>query len=265
MATTGNVSAGLTSFIERLGERLLSVNPAIAAFTISFVSNAIPFMTVPYLFIIAQYGALMDSVYAKIVVSIAGGLGAAVGKLVVFYMGQGVHHILSEEKREDLEFFVKMFRRSMFLAVLLFAALPLPDDLLYIPLGVAGYSPLLFFVAVALGKIFLTSLAVLFGDAVGRLGRYLGEALGVKETSAAYGLTTTLLLIALGLLAAYVVIRMNWKKIVQVYNDYGAIAAFIEMIVQFIIALLPRRLGAILERKADEVLARLRGSPKRGQ
>jgi uncharacterized membrane protein YdjX (TVP38/TMEM64 family) len=261
----GSGSSGFEGLLERLGERLLSVNPAVAAFVISLVSNAIPFMTVPYLFIIAQYGALMDNAYAKIVVSVAGGLGAAVGKLIVFYMGQGVHRMLSEEKREDLEFFVQMFRRSVFLAVFLFAALPLPDDLLYIPLGVAGYSPLLFFAAVALGKVFLTTVAVVFGDAVGRLGRYLSSLLGVKEGTATYGLTTTILLVALGLLATYIVIRMNWKKIVYAYNEYGPVIGTLELLIQFFIALLPRRLGARLEQKADEVLARLAGGEQRQQ
>jgi len=262
-----NAAGGFEELVRSLGQRLLSVNPALASLVISFVSNAIPFMTVPYLFVIAQYSAFIDSVYEKVLIAISGGLGAALGKLVVFYMGQGVHHVLSEEKREDLEYFVRMFRRSMFLAVFLFAALPLPDDLLYIPLGIAGYSPLLFFLAVASGKIVLTALAVLFGDAVRRLSEWLGAQLGVNMSgSAAAGLTTTLLLVALGLVIAYVTVRMNWRKIVDAYNTYGPLIGLAEMVVQFFIALLPRRVATRVEEKTDALLSRLargRGRPQR--
>jgi len=265
VGTSNTNMSSVEEFIQRLGERLLSVNPVLASLLISFVSNAIPFMSVPYLFIIAQYGALMDSFYEKLAVAISGGIGAALGKLVVFYMGQGVHKVLSEEKREDLEHFVNMFKRSMFLAIFIFAALPLPDDLLYVPLGIAGYSPVLFFIAVTLGKIVMTAMAVLFGDAVRRLSEWIGTKLGipVNESSAAFNLTTTLILIVLGIVAAVVIVRMNWRKIVEAYNMRGPLAGFAELIIQFFLALLPRRVAARIEKKTDELLAKLGGTPRR--
>jgi len=266
-AASNTTMSGFEQFIQRLGERLLSINPILASLFIAFISNAIPFMSVPYLFIIAQYSALMDSFYEKLAITISGGIGAALGKLVVFYMGHGVHKVLSEEKREDLEYFVRMFKRSMFLAIFVFAALPLPDDLLYVPLGIAGYSPVLFFVAVALGKIFMTAMAVLFGDAVRRLSEWLSQKLGipVSESSTAFNLTTTLVLIVLGIIAAVVIVRMNWRKIIDAYNTYGPLLGFAEMVIQFFLALLPRRVAARIEEKTDELLARLGGARARQQ
>ncbi len=237
-----------SSVIAAIVSWALSLNPVVASFVISLVFNAIPYMTVPYLVLIAGYGASGNfSMMDKLLVAVSGGVGAAVGKLVVFYIGRVGHHILSEETRENLEVFARAFRRGVFAAVLLFAALPLPDDVLYIPLGVAGYSPVLFFTAVALGKTFITGLAVFFGDLVKSL---------VAESSVDPVVTVAALLVG-SLIVAVIISRMNWRRIVEVYNEYGIIAATFEMIVQGLIALMPRNVRSRVEKKIDGLLPKL--------
>ncbi|KSW12147.1 hypothetical protein CF15_05125 [Pyrodictium occultum] len=204
---------------------------AIGAFLTAFVSNAIPYMTVPYLVVIAGYGAALNSVYEKILVALAGGLGAGLGKVVVYMLGRGVHQVLPERARENVELFAHVFSKGMFIAIFLFAALPLPDDVLYIPVGVAGYNPLLFFIAVTLGKIIITSLAVLLGNVVASL---TGSEGGFNPETIAG-------LIVASIIVSIVIVRMNWNKIIEVYDEKGVIPAFIEMIKQAFLALLPVR------------------------
>ncbi len=239
--------ASFEEFISDLAAVLGSVNPVLASFAIAFVSNVIPYMTVPYLVVIAGFGAMKSSMFEKFLIGIGGGLGAAVAKMVVFYIGGLVHHALSEETKENLDIFVRAFRRSMFVAIFLFAALPLPDDVLYIPLGVAGYSPVLFFIAVSLGKIVLTLAAVYFGY-------FVGGNLGPLAIVA---------LVAASLVIAYIVLKMNWRRVVEVYTDYGLIAAFIEMVGQGFAVILPGRLGDRVIEQTERLISRLSRSERR--
>lgn len=224
-------------------------NTVIGAFLIALVSNAIPYMTVPYLIVIAGYGAALINTLDKILVAIAGGVGAGLGKVVVYLLGRGVHRILPEHTRENVELFARAFRRGVFIAVFLFAALPLPDDILYIPVGMTGYSPVLFFVAVTLGKIVITALAVLFGDVVATL---VGSEQGGFDPRVVAGLAIGSIIVSI------IVARMNWKRIVEVYDEEGPVLAFLEMIKQVFLAMLPSSVARRVENRIDDLIRVLR-------
>ncbi|BES81511.1 VTT domain-containing protein [Pyrodictium abyssi] len=217
----------------------------VGAFFIALVSNAIPYMTVPYLIIIAGYGAALTNTLDKLLVAIAGGVGAGLGKVVVYLLGRGVHSILPEHTRENVELFAKAFRRGVFIAVFLFAALPLPDDILYIPVGMTGYSPVLFFIAVTLGKIVITSLAVLFGDVVASL---VGSGQGGFDPRVVAGLIIGSIIVTI------IVARMNWKRVIEVYNEEGPVLALVEMIKQVFLAMLPSSAAKKVESKIDSLI-----------
>jgi len=256
------VSAGPAGFFDEVVQRFSQLNPFVAAFVISFMSNAIPFMTVPYLALIAGYGALLDDNVERLLVGIGGGLGAALGKVIVFYFGREFNRVLSEKTRENLEFFAKAFQHGVFIAIFLFAALPLPDDVLYIPLGVAGYNPVLFFVAVALGKIVLTLGAVFFGDVMGQAATWLQAVLGLSSSEPNPAITAALLLAA-SLVVTLMIMRMDWRRVVEVYNDYGPLAGFYEMLLQALASLMPRRYGRAFVERGEALLERLRAERQR--
>ncbi|BEP17131.1 VTT domain-containing protein [Pyrofollis japonicus] len=221
-------------------------NPVLSAFIVSLVSNAIPYMTVPYLGLVAGWGAVIDSNAERIFVAISGGLGAALGKVIVFLMGRFFRKILPKKTRENLEIFKKAFQKSVFLALFLFAALPLPDDVLYIPLGMTGYNLLLFFIAVFLGKVIITFLAVMFGNLVRSL----------LESSGGLTVEGIVALILLSIVVAIVILRINWIRIVEVYNEKGIIYAFYELIKQVVIAMLPSRVADFFSEKINNLRQR---------
>ncbi len=213
-------------------------NPVLAAFIVSLVSNAIPYMTVPYLGLIAGWGLYLHGDAEKVLVAISGGIGAALGKVIVFLLGRGFRRILPENTRQNVEVFAKAFKKSVFFALFLFAALPLPDDVLYVPLGVTGYNLFLFFIAVALGKIVITFLAVMFGDLIRSL-------IGTEGIS----LEALIALIVGSIIVAIIIIRINWLRIVETYNEKGVLPALIELIKQTILAMLPKRVVNYLSEK----------------
>ncbi len=190
---------------------LVNTNPVLFAFALSFASNAVPYMTVPYLIAIALMAGNISDLMEKVLIVVAAGVGAGIGKVVVYFMGRGVHRVLPESTRENLEVFSRLFEKSMFVAVLLFAALPLPDDLLYIPLGVAGYSVKLFTIAVIIGKIIITAVAAAFGSAVSSL---VGEA-GASSTIA------TIVILVVSIIITVMVVRIDWMRVAKAYAEKG--------------------------------------------
>ena len=106
--------------------------------------------------------------------------------------------------------FQKLVKRYGGSAAFVAAATPIPDDLVYIPLGLAKYNPKRFFVATLSGKIVLFYVIVL-------ISHYTGLSLlepilqGIDDPLPVY-----IGIIALGVAMTLVVIlllRLNWEKI----------------------------------------------------
>ena len=106
--------------------------------------------------------------------------------------------------------FQKLVKRYGGSAAFVAAATPIPDDLVYIPLGLAKYNPKRFFVATLSGKFVLYYVIVL-------ISHYMGLSLlepvlqGIDDPLPVY-----IGIIALGIAMTVVVIlllRLNWEKI----------------------------------------------------
>ncbi len=200
-------------------------------FLAAFISNLIPGFPAVYLALVATYAALVDNVYANIAALVLAGVGAGLGKVLVFlvsnYLGSKSRSI--QRRREQAKWILGRAGKGVFLTVFLFAALPLPDDLLYIPLGIAGYRLVPFVVAVVLGKIVMTGIAVFLGKAYrGVLDKFMGGgttpvSLEVLIAGALVG----------SIVLSYVVLAMDWKKLYDVYRSKGVIHALLAFIVEF--------------------------------
>lgn len=221
---------GLGELIEAAASTF-QTHPGLWAFTLSFMSNAVPYMTVPYLLLIAAYGAGLGDPWTKLTVAVTGGLGAALGKLVVYMVGSSTRRFMSEETKRNLELFTRLFRRSAFIAVVVFAATPLPDDVIYVPLGVAGYSKALFLAGVAIGKVIITGLAVLFGSAMAAIIPQEGGGVNVPAIAAT---------VAVGVLLSIVVARTDWSAVARELERRGVYAAAQVLLRELARSLTPR-------------------------
>ncbi len=206
-----------------------SAIPWLGAFIVSLLGNAIPYTTVPYLLWIALTAPEYRDPLTKAAVVVAAGVGAALGKMIVYSMGRAAHTVLPEHVKENMELFARLFEKWGFFAIFLFAASPLPDDILYIPLGVAGYNPLLFFVAVALGKIVITAVAVAFGDI---LASFTGGGASPEFIAA---------MIAISIVVTVIIARIDWYRVTRAAQEGGALEAITVLIEEAWRALLPRR------------------------
>ncbi|MEB3780647.1 MAG: VTT domain-containing protein [Desulfurococcales archaeon] len=233
-ATTNATIIGtgeIPGFIEKVSEY-----GTVGLFLASFISNLIPGFPAVYLALVATYTAIVDNMYYNIVALILSGVGAGLGKVLVFLISNflGSRSKRIQNIREgQAKWLIEKAGKNILLTVFIFAALPLPDDILYIPLGVAGYHILPFMIAVILGKIVLTGIAVF-------IGRIYRSVFDLMAGGTATSVSLELLIIgalAGSIILSYVVLTMDWKKLYDVYKSKGAIKALIAFIVEFFITL----------------------------
>jgi len=175
---------------------------------VSFFGSLIPFVPIPSFVLVATMAA-GEQFDIHVLVLIAA-LTSTAAKQIIFYVSYGGRKIISEKTKKRMKPFQKLVKRYGGSAAFVAAATPIPDDLVYIPLGLAKYNPKRFFVATLLGKFVLYYVIVL-------ISHYMGLSLlepvlqGIEDTLPVY-----IGIIALGVAMTVVVIlllRLNWEKI----------------------------------------------------
>lgn len=197
----------------------------VGVFTVSLISNAIPYFTVPYLFIIAIYSSLVREEIIRVFIVLFSALGASFGKIIVYLIGYSFRQLVSENTKRNLETISKYFGKSTFITVLVFASLPLPDDIVCLPIGVMKYDLVKFFIALFIGKLIVSSLVIYYGS----LAFLLIEALG--ETP--YYISVPILIL-LTIYVSYLIISIDWFKLVITLRERG-IGRFIYMLFREIV------------------------------
>ncbi len=198
-------------------------------FLVSFISNAIPGFPAIYLTFIGTYAAVVEDPAGGILAVVLSGVGAGLGKLFVFLSSRTLAG-LSEavrRKREEARWIVDEAGKGIFIMVFLFAALPLPDDLLYIPLGLTGYRIFSFAAAVILGKIVLTAMAYLLGRAYrSAFERFLAGETGVNMDALFAGIIVGTVIVSA------IVLAMDWRRIYEAYRSRGPLHGLAVMLLE---------------------------------
>ena len=132
---------------------------------VSFFGSLIPFVPVPS-FVLLGTMAVGDQFNIHILAILAA-LTATGAKQIIFTISYGGGRIISENTRKRMRPFERLVKRYGGGAAFIAAATPVPDDLVYIPLGLAKYNPKKFFVATLAGKILLSYIIVLVANNIG--------------------------------------------------------------------------------------------------
>ena len=176
---------------------------------IGIFGNMIPFLPVPFLIPVFLLSTVLD----PLPLGIAVGVGAAIGKCVSYAIGRGGFKILGEKKQRELNVFSKLLGRYGIIAVLLFATLPLPDDIIVIPFGMMKYSFKKFFAALLVGKITLCLL-------VAYAGKYSFDFLTflLGDGNAVVGMIASIIFMALMII---IIMKIDWIEATQHVESKG--------------------------------------------
>jgi membrane protein YqaA with SNARE-associated domain len=178
-------------------------------FLISLIGALSIFFPIPYTVVIFTLGGLFD----PFLIAVAAGLGSAIGEFSGYLLGFYGRKVISPERRRKMEFMLKVFDRFGPLAIFLFALTPLPDDVLFIPLGIMHYSFLRAFIPALIGKMSM-NLIVAFS---GRLSiQIIKDIFGEGSDWIAVLLGGFL---GMGLLIIIIVVmfKIDWEKIFMKY------------------------------------------------
>ena len=177
---------------------------------VSFFGSLIPFVPIPSFVLVATM-AVGEQFDIHILVIIAA-LTSTAAKQIIFYISYGGRKIISEKTKKRMKPFQKLVKRYGGSAAFVAAATPIPDDLVYIPLGLAKYNPKRFFVATLLGKIVLYYVIVLISHYMGLsllepILQDIEDPLPVYIGIIILGLAMTITVILL--------LRLNWERILS--------------------------------------------------
>ena len=180
---------------------LVGGNPILVVFLVSIIGNMIPFFPVPYLLFVITIASGFPGLGLFQIAAVSA-LGASMGKFVSYGVGYGARRALSG-RAARFDSFRKLVGGSSFLLALVFAALPLPDDIVFVPLGIIKYSPVKTFIALYSGKFVLTILITYAArSSQGGLEDLLGGGLYVSILSA-----------VIVVLVAILLMRVDWEEV----------------------------------------------------
>jgi membrane protein DedA with SNARE-associated domain len=178
----------------------------LGVFIISFIGSVSVIIPIPYTLAIFFMGTVLNPFF----IAISGGLGSALGEFSGYALGYYGRTIISGKRRKKMDYMAKIFGKYGPAAVFLFALTPLPDDLLFIPLGVMRYPFWKAFTPAFFGKTLMTFIVAYSGQQSIQIIRTLFSEAGLLGT-----VVTTILLI----LIIVAIIKIDWEKIFEKYVE----------------------------------------------
>jgi len=188
---------------------LLGFNGFIAVFLLSLI-GCLSIVPIPYtyiLFLIAMHYELNP-----IIVSLGGAFGSTLGETIAWLLGRASSSMLRDTKYfKRIEIIIKFTKShgSIALPILtfIFALTPLPDKILFLPLGVVRYSVLRILPAAFLGKMLMNIIIIITAQTWGVIGE---EVLGLDEILM-FIVTTAMLIIIMS-----IIMFIKWEKILGI-------------------------------------------------
>ena len=175
---------------------------------VSFIGSLIPFVPIPSFILVATM-AVGDQFDIHALALIAA-ITSTVAKQIIFYVSYGGRKIISEKTKKRMKPFQKLVKRYGGSAAFVAAATPIPDDLVYIPLGLAKYNPKRFFIATLLGKLVLFYVIVLISHYMGLsllepILQDIEDPMPVYVGIVVFAIAMSIIIILL--------LRLNWERI----------------------------------------------------
>ncbi|PJC50859.1 MAG: DedA family protein [Nitrosopumilales archaeon CG_4_9_14_0_2_um_filter_34_16] len=175
---------------------------------VNFFGSLIPFVPLPGFLLLATMS--VGDHFDLHILALLSAVTATVAKQIIFYISYGGRKIINEKTRKRMRPFERLVKRYGAAAAFFAAATPIPDDLVYVPLGLARYNPKRFFIATLAGKIVL-SYSIVF------ISHYLGLSLvepfleNIDDATPIY-----LGMILFGVMMTVVIVlllRLDWARI----------------------------------------------------
>lgn len=188
-------------------ENFARTNGYWGAFVISLIGAASIFIVIPYVgfvFLLATAGLNIW------VLSLLSAFGAALGEIISYLVGYAGGRLTDKhhrEKYESIHQWIRSHSRFTPLIIFIFGLTPLPDDLIFIPLGLVRYNFIKAFIPGFLGKATMIITTLYFG-------KVSLNSLGLENG----GFYSEIFTMVLTILIIYGVLKINWEKLLENKN-----------------------------------------------
>jgi membrane protein YqaA with SNARE-associated domain len=143
-------------------------------------------------------------VFAPVLIAMAATIGSGIGQFFGYLLGAAGKRTMTGEYKKNADFLANVFNKFGPVGIFAFALTPLPDDIMFIPLGMARYNPIKAFLPALSGK-FLISLIIALG------GRF-SISIIANMFGAGSNLLSFLVSTALGIAMAITMFKVDWTK-----------------------------------------------------
>jgi len=180
----------------------LTVYGYFGIFLISLLGSLSIIIPIPYTVVLLSMSVTKQ--FDPLLLAVAAGVGSAIGKTLSYGVGYFGRRFVHEKYGKRLDTLLKAVDKYGLVLIFLFAYSPLPDDALFIPLGLMRYSFLKFFAVSVLGK-FLMSLTI----------AYVGNAAGAFLVGSDTILSVMTIVMLVAVVAAMFLV--DWEKLLDRY------------------------------------------------
>ena len=132
---------------------------------VNFFGSLIPFVPLPGFLLLATMS--VGDQYDLHVLALLSAITATAAKQIIFFVSFSGRRIMTEKTRKRMRPFERLVKKYGAAAAFVAAATPMPDDIIFIPLGLAKYNPKRFFIATLTGKIVLSYIIVFISHYIG--------------------------------------------------------------------------------------------------
>ncbi|MFB0500881.1 MAG: YqaA family protein [Candidatus Bathyarchaeia archaeon] len=183
----------------------------LGVFLISLVGAMSIIIPIPYTFVILTLG--MRGVMDPLFLTVAGGMGSAIGELSGYLLGYYGRALISEKRQRKIDYVSRIIKdRYGPIVIFVFALTPLPDDLLFIPLGILRYKFVKAFIPSFFGKLTMCAILAYGGQLYfDVLSTIFGG--GTFEIELLTGVITAVILI----LIFVAMFKIDWEKVLGKY------------------------------------------------
>ncbi len=171
-------------------------------FLVSLFGAASIFIPVPdsaIIFAIAGSG-----LFSPLLIAIAATVGGTVGEFSGYLLGFGGRKPIKKRFEKNMDFFDRLFKKYGSFVIFIFALTPLPDDLIFIPLGVIRYNALKAFISGFAGK-FILNLGIAYGGLF--FVDFIGDAVGLTNDWISVLISTIL-----GIAVFVLMLKIDWQR-----------------------------------------------------
>jgi membrane protein DedA with SNARE-associated domain len=175
---------------------------------VNFFGSLVPFVPLPGFLLLATMS--IGNQYDLHILALLSAVSATVAKQIIFFVSFKGRKIISKKTQKRMRPFERLVKKYGAAAAFVAAATPMPDDIIFVPLGLAKYNPKRFFVSTLAGKIVLSYSIVFLYHYLGLsivepLVKDLDSATPIYIGIATFGIIMTVVIILL--------LRLDWARI----------------------------------------------------